>query len=1194
VKSTYNLVIFLVLEANQLEYYIMKDRHLILFSAKSPIALQRLLGNFASCLNNRIDRTAIEDIEFTTWIGREHFNYRAAIFCETKEELLKQLKKGEFKSSEILKPAAVVLVLSQKESQLSAKLAIQHHRIIKKCNAIFASYQPELSDRIRLQFTTQLCHAKQWLSAGIEPDCIESEGIGLLVAAQLAGILSVRNAIQLLCLLHQRDPMQRATRLVFHKPKISLSTRGINLTDKLLELKYWHTEFNLNPVITPPQYCQKNTYFIELDDSATLFYEGSKKAEGVNQTLVTFWLSGHPVHWHRIADKLSGQRIPLPNYPFAGKRYWNDVTEVKKVARSDQKYTFYIPSWEPVAESFASYNQTLNNQNVLIFEDSLGVNDILGEMLQAHTGKLVRVKFGAEQYVVSEDYYQLSNYHLNDFIWLFEKLLLSQQIPHKIIYLTSFGNAENLSREYVQKIYFDGLIALAKSIVHHKILSQIEILIISNNGFAVNRWDEILPFKSLLMGPCYTIPKEIAHLNCRLIDFDLRRDNPDLTVICNQIIRELSREYTPVNMAFRDNCLYQQVIKPIPYHPSFGSPNFIKKNNVYLITGGLGGIGLTLASLISKQVNAKLILLNRSSFPARESWPTYLKEHPGDDPICQKIIILNDILARGSELSILQCDITKEDETQESINSLIKQYHTIDGVLHCAGLPGGGAILQRSSQQMATVLAPKVEGTSVLYRVLTNLNIKFIILFSSVNSLLGEYGQLDYCSANAFLDAFSNWASQTKPSVISINWDRWHNTGMALLSPSHEDYHNQAAIQPEECLLLIDQALQTYLPQVIIATQRFDKLLTFQSNSSHPELHSSDDEIDSIITPITDLFIEYFNTIKVNDNLHSYDIDSLLVIELSAKLSNYFKLEIPPHYITQSSSVRALATSIYNLMHSDNYYLQQDKLHLIKLKNGDDSLAPLFLFYPAGGSSFCYHDLVSKLTIERSIYAFEATLPTKSRSVEEIASLCLKKMRAVQTSHFLLCGHSFGGVLAYEVSQQVHNSLRHHALIMMFDTPLLTPNNFANENKIISYLVEQLTSHPVDSYALDKMQEEEKLRYFSAILSKQNRVRFQWTKEFLRHLLDVFQANIESMSKYVPSHYLGSEPIIYFKALERDAVNPSNPEREWKKITQGRLQIYELKGNHNTMMFSPHILPAIPIIEKEISRFTQAQLISEV
>ena len=132
--------------------------------------------------------------------------------------------------------------------------------------------------------------------------------------------------------------------------------------------------------------------------------------------------------------------------------------------------------------------------------------------------------------------------------------------------------------------------------------------------------------------------------------------------------------------------------------------------------------------------------------------------------------------AAGAIVSVVAADVTDEAQIQAVVDRARKQFGRLDGVIHAAGVPGGGVIQLKTADAASRVLAPKVTGTQALARALAGVDLDFFVLCSSMTSLVGGGGQMDYCGANAYLDAFARYHSQqTGTFTVAINWDAWRD-----------------------------------------------------------------------------------------------------------------------------------------------------------------------------------------------------------------------------------------------------------------------------------------------------------------------------------------------------------------------------------------------------------------------------------
>ena len=180
----------------------------------------------------------------------------------------------------------------------------------------------------------------------------------------------------------------------------------------------------------------------------------------------------------------------------------------------------------------------------------------------------------------------------------------------------------------------------------------------------------------------------------------------------------------------------------------------------YLITGGLGGIGLAVAHWLASQGAGQIMLLGRSK-PSAELQPQ-----------------LDAITALGAKLTIVQADVTIFAQLQGALQQIDPAY-PLRGVIHAVGVLDDAILANQSWSRFARVLAPKLQGAWHLHALTAALPLDFFVLFSSTAGLLGNRGQANHAAANAFLDAFVHYRRARGLPALSINWGAWAEVGAA-------------------------------------------------------------------------------------------------------------------------------------------------------------------------------------------------------------------------------------------------------------------------------------------------------------------------------------------------------------------------------------------------------------------------------
>ena len=190
----------------------------------------------------------------------------------------------------------------------------------------------------------------------------------------------------------------------------------------------------------------------------------------------------------------------------------------------------------------------------------------------------------------------------------------------------------------------------------------------------------------------------------------------------------------------------------------------------------------------------------------------------------RRIAALTRLEQCGADIEVVAADVADSTSMRAAIDRALQRFGTIDGVIHAALVLNDGAMQVKTRAAAASVLAPKVTGTLVLKEACEGLDLDFFVIFSSLVSLLGGRGQVDYCAASNFQDAFAH-AEQAKlaKSVISINWGAWRELGKAFRATVERGAAPEEALpegmSPAEGLDAFMRVLASPFPQVIASPQ---------------------------------------------------------------------------------------------------------------------------------------------------------------------------------------------------------------------------------------------------------------------------------------------------------------------------------------------------------------------------------------
>ena len=297
-----------------------------------------------------------------------------------------------------------------------------------------------------------------------------------------------------------------------------------------------------------------------------------------------------------------------------------------------------------------------------------------------------------------------------------------------------------------------------------------EIVVVSAGAVDVSGAEQPHPVKAMLLGPVLTFREEAPGARCRLVDVDA---NVDVRLLAEELLHQGT---APV-VAWRGSRRWQreecELHLPSGTGPGAARGTALREEGVYLVTGGLGGLGLeTAKGLVRAGVRPRLALLGRRVPDGRPALP---------EPAATRVRkAVAEMTALGAEVRLLACDVTDAEQVDEAVAAVVEEFGRVDGVVHAAGVAGDGVIQLRAHQDVLRVVRPKVLGTLLLERALRQRECSpdFFVSYSSRAGSHGLVGSGDYAAANAFLDA-SAAGSRGRTRTLSIGWPSWRHVGMA-------------------------------------------------------------------------------------------------------------------------------------------------------------------------------------------------------------------------------------------------------------------------------------------------------------------------------------------------------------------------------------------------------------------------------
>lgn len=777
--------------------------------------------------------------------------------------------------------------------------------------------------------------------------------------------------------------------------------------------------------------------------------------EGVGK----LWTTDKRIDWQGFHAGEARRRVELPSYPFERKRYWIDpgrtlAVATAPVAESPQAHSrlgFYRPVWRR-AEPDSTGRE--NCEPWLIFQDELGLGATLAEALRRRGEECVVVTAGHRFERLQTDQFEIDPGNRTDYELLFYELSAQSRPPRTIVHLWSVVTGGWLGEPLdslagTENASFSSLVYLAQALAELNPAAAIEMGIVSNclqnvSGEAIFR-----PERALLFGPCNVIPKELLNVRCRAIDFTLAGpgspQNGELSGALREaaslLANELRSSSDDTAVAFRSGRRWVRDFSIVDEQDS-DPPLVPAEQGVYVITGGLDAIGLEFAVWLARSAHARLVLVERGLFPAREEWPGWMRDHDDQDPVAEKIRKVRAVEEAGGEVVIASVDITDLRALQKLVCGVRARLGTIDGVIHAAGVLEDAPLSQKKADAAARVLAPKVRGTLTLVAALADKPPKLLVLMSSVSAVLGPAGQIDYTAANAFLDSFAQARSPLMGCrTIAIQWPRWRDIGIAhpdtptLDSAADATYPD--SISAAEAVGVLGELLN-YGESANVTVFPSDFVTAFRKSQPAASMGPAEAATtkvaprDDVERTLADWWKSLLGleSVTIRDDFFELGGQSLAALRLLAFIRKTYKIELGLPALFSASTIEKLGRLVRGEEKPPPYSA------VIAIQpNGQR--APLILIPGMGNALTSYEDLLRRLRPDQPIYGLQLP-PDDSREVrtlEAIATHYLKEIRGVQPrGPYNLLGHSFGGVLAFEIAQQLHAQRESVGFLGMLDT----------------------------------------------------------------------------------------------------------------------------------------------------------------
>ena len=467
------------------------------------------------------------------------------------------------------------------------------------------------------------------------------------------------------------------------------------------------------------------------------------------------YVKGNNIDWKAIYP--DGNRISIPTYSFERKRCWLEMPQTIQNRAKLRNNMFYCPEWQ--AKKIKS--DGIKKGTILFIGDKKQADLIFNNS----DYKVFCAEIGVK-YEVSDYLFRIRNIE-EDYINLFT-CLKSENID-KIIHALNLGeNKDDIVQGPIISLYHLNK-AFYKTDFKNAITDNFEIIILTENATSIGQGNHILsPEKAMVYGLAKTLNLENNYLNCRCIDIQAKTSN-------KTILDEIAAPENEFMVAYLKDERYVERIGWIDVDEKSSAKSIkVRENGVYIIAGGMGGIGFETAKYLCSFGKINILLINRTVYPLREEWEKISKQR---GELGRKIKVLLEIESTGSKVEIINCDIANEKQVNKTMQYIEGCYGKVNGIINSTGVnvaKSGALLADENEQSIFDGIKAKVYGTKILEKYAKQYNVDFYVLFTSPITITSGIGMGIYTIANTFIDAFVK--SSDFENIMAIGWAPWENT----------------------------------------------------------------------------------------------------------------------------------------------------------------------------------------------------------------------------------------------------------------------------------------------------------------------------------------------------------------------------------------------------------------------------------
>jgi acyl transferase domain-containing protein/SAM-dependent methyltransferase len=635
-------------------------------------------------------------------------------------------------------------------------------------------------------------------------------------------------------------------------------------------------------------------------------------------SLGTLWANGVAVDWERFHHTERRRRVPLPTYPFERRSYWIGARAGHTVERKKAHQTretsdwFHRPAWREVAPVAPA--PSMADQRILVFDEGTGLGAAVAGRIRHAGGQAVIVRQGGGVERVDAGNYVLDLTQPDNFGQLASMVCAEEPKLSGVIDCWSANPPAATDLDTAAVVTLLAPMRLVHALGGQKTAHPLPFLLVARGTTRVLDGDEMDPPRALGAGVAKVIPQEHPGVHVTHVDVD-----GDERVAAS-LVDELAAGATEPNVALRAGRRFVETYEPVVLS-EIDPPRHLPEQPVVMVTGGLGHMGMHLSEGLFNHLDARLVLVGRTTVPDPEEWAAASDDPSTPDEMRSLLRRLADMRAERDDVMVVRADMNDPRAVTHAVDAAIERFGRIDLLVHGAARIDAGAFgsaAETGPEVVNAQFSPKLRGLLHIIEAFRGREPQRWVLHSSISTVLGGLGLAAYSAANAVLDAM---ALAGGDRWLSIDWDLWDNAAEAHIAGMPEP------ILPPEGLDALLRALGADVGQrVLVAVGDFaarleawTRLADSATKQSGVERHPRPNLSTAYVEPRTpterdlaEIWGAQLGVDKVGIHDRFFDLGghSLLAVQVSSEIRDKFQIELPVLKLFQAPSVGELAVVI--------------------------------------------------------------------------------------------------------------------------------------------------------------------------------------------------------------------------------------------------------------------------------------------